>query len=138
MRKSLAEYHLKFLEKNEIIYSTTVSGYKRYYTKITEIGDHDRHLLGLLRQDIPMKVISLLLEHSHLKHSEISKKLSISPSALSYHLNKLMKNDLITVTKYGVERGYSVKSRKELLKFFIKYEIESVVDNIKDIWEDIY
>jgi len=138
MRKSLAEYHLKYLEKNNAIISVKEDGYKRYYTEESEVDIEGKKVLSLVRQETPRNIILLLLKNPVLKHKEIAEQLKISPSTLSYHLNKLMDQGIIDVKKYGEDKGYVIKSRNELMKMLIKYEVHSIIDSFEDMWDDIY
>ena len=138
MRKSLAEYHLVYLEKNEAIIAIKDQGYKRYYSKEFEIEEQDKKTLALVRQEIPEKIIELLLRHSVLHHKELAEQLKLAPSTLSYHLNKLVNEELIEARRYGEEKGYALKNRKKLIMFLIRYEIHTVLDRFKDIWANIY
>lgn len=138
MRKSLAEYHLQYLEKNQAIISVKDEGYKRYYVEGTDVDSDDRKILSLIRQEIPFKIVSLLLRNPVLQHKEISDNLNISPSTLSYHLNKLVKQGVIDVRKYGTEKGYVVSNKRILMKFLLRYEMHTAIDNFKELWENIY
>ena len=138
MRKSLAEYHLNGLEKSQDIMSVKDSGYKTYYVEGSEVDSEDKKVLAIVRQQIPKNVILLLLKNPVLKHKELAEQLKISPSTLSYHLNKLMEQKIIDVKKYGEDKGYVLKSRKELMKLLVRYEIHSIIDSFEDMWDDIY
>jgi predicted transcriptional regulator len=138
MRKSLAEYHLSYLEKNNAIKSITESGYKRYYAEDSDLETEDQIILPFLRQEIPRKILLFLLRNPNSKHKEILENLDIAPSTLSYHLNKLVEREVLTVVRYGEDKGYSISNRRQVLKILISYEIEGVVDSFKDLWEDLY
>ena len=73
-----------------------------------------------------------------LHHKELAEHLNLAPSTLSYHLNKLVNEELIEVCRYGDEKGYVLKNRKKLITFLIRYEIHTVLDRFKDMWENIY
>ena len=137
MRKSLAEYHLQYLEKNQAIISMKDEGYKRYYVEGVEVDRDDRKILSLIRQDIPFKIVSLLLKKPVLKHKEIASNLRISPSTLSYHLNKLVKQGVIDLCRYGSDKGYIIRNKRVLMKFLLRYEMHTAIDSFKDIWENI-
>jgi len=105
MRKSLAEYHLQYLEKSGTIFSVKEEGYKRYYVEGVDVAGEDKKILALFRQEIPFKIVSLLLRKSILKHKDIADNLNVAPSTLSYHLNKLVNQGVIDVRKYGNDKG---------------------------------
>ncbi|MFE3845677.1 winged helix-turn-helix transcriptional regulator, partial [Thermoplasmatota archaeon] len=105
MRTSLVEYHLLFLEKHEIISPDKETGYKRYYLK-GQIGVKDKKYLFILRQKTVLEIILYLLKNDVSLHKVILENVKVSPSTLSYHLNKLIKNDIIELNRYGENKGY--------------------------------
>ena len=52
----LALYHLRYLEKNDLIIAEKKAGYTRYYIK-GKIGIQDKQLLSLFRQETPLRLI---------------------------------------------------------------------------------
>ncbi len=137
MRVSLAEYHLFLLEKNGAIISIKETGFKRYYTKDTHISSDDRILLGLLRQEIPLKIILLLLKHPHLQHKELLEHFDIAPSTLTYHINKLLKDKIIDVQTYGAEKGYAIKNKRMVVEFLTRYKLHTMVETFTDTWNTL-
>lgn len=137
MRKSLAEYHLNYLEKNQVILAVVEERYKRYYAQETDIPVEDKKVLALVRQKIPFDIIRLLLKYKFLPHKDIADKLDIPLSTLSYHLNKLQEQGLIDSQKYGEDKGYFIKDKKSIMKFLLRYEMHSAVDSFKEIWDNI-
>jgi predicted transcriptional regulator len=132
MNISLVKYHLQFLEKNEIVYSDRESSFTRYYIK-GSIGTVDKKMLSVLRQEIPLKIVLLLL-NNNLKHKDILKIIDIAPSTLSYHIKKLAKHGIISITTYGEERGYSIVNKEEIIRLLIQYKPYLLLDSFKDIW----
>ena len=69
IRNSLAEYHLQFLVKNDLLVVVKESGYnKRYYIK-DMLGAKDRKALAVLRQEIPLQIVLYLLKNPYSKHN---------------------------------------------------------------------
>src|SRR2546421_6974692 len=66
---TLADYHLRFLEKHELITSAMDGEYKRLYPQSTPgqpeprpaLTDAERHILAFLRQPEPLEVIDFLI-----------------------------------------------------------------------------
>lgn len=139
MSSPLAEYHLSFLEKNDYILSVPDEKgyYKRFYIKHGEVGKEDKKQLALLRQEPLLKIVLLLLKNASLRHKEISEKLKITPSTLSYHLNKLVEQGVIEVLPYGEERGYSLKNQREIIWIVRRYKLDQLFEGFKDTWRDL-
>jgi predicted transcriptional regulator len=131
----LADYHLLSLERNELIRSVKEAGYRRYYAE-GKLGTEDRKRLSVLRQEIPLKIVLFLLKYPASKHGEILDSLNVAPSTLSYHLKKLIKNDIIYVHVSVDEKRYLVKNEREIINLLIKYKPYSWIDNFEDVWMD--
>ena len=138
MRTSLAEYHLKYLEKNELIISIKNPGeyYRRYYSKDSPHGVDDKKILAVLREEMLLKIILLLLQKKKLRHKEILTHFEITAPTLSYYLDKLMTNGVIEVTRYGEEKGYELIDRKRILRLLFRYEFHTVAEDFKAVWDD--
>lgn len=132
----LADYHLLYLERHNIIQSAKEEGYRRYY-KIGEMGKEERKKLSLLRQEIPLKIVLLLLEKYSLSHKELLSFFDIAPSTLSYHLKKLVKNDIIFFQIIVSEKKFRIKDINYVKSLLIKYKPYSWVDNFTDAWSDL-
>ena len=126
MSEQLAEYHLIYMIKNNLIIDTKDEGghYKRFYLKDGNIGIKDKKKLSILRQKKLLKIISILLKHHNLQHKELVSYLNIPPSTLSYQLNKLIESEIVIVTPYGEEKGYALKDENEIIWLIDKYNLE--------------
>lgn len=136
MRTSLVEYHLLFLEKHDIIKSDKETGYKRYYLK-GQIGVKDKKYLFIIRQKTVMKIILYLLKNEVSPHKIILENVDVSASTLSYHLNKLVKKNIIELNRYGKDKGYIIKNKDELISVLIQYKPYKIFDGFEDIWRDL-
>ena len=54
------DYHLLYMERNEIINSTKQEGYRRYYAK-GKLGFKDRRQIAILRHETPLKIVLILI-----------------------------------------------------------------------------
>jgi len=103
----LALYHLRYLEKNDLITSVKEEGYLRYY----ESG-----VIGT--------------------KEDIVKNLELSRSLISYHLKKLVKKEVIKVVAFEEEHGYVVCNPKEVVRFLVKYEPYNLFEGVNKTWLD--
>jgi len=136
MRISLVEYHLNFLEKHELISVDKETGYKRYFIK-GKIGVEDKRYLFILRQKTVLEIILFLLKNDFSPHKTILENVKVSPSTLSYHLNKLLKKGIVELNRYGENKGYRIKNRDEILSILIRYKPYRILDGFEDIWSDL-
>jgi predicted transcriptional regulator len=131
----LADYHLLYLVRNELVTVVKEEGYNRYYVK-GEIGTFERKYLALLRQEIPLKCVLYILKYPGSKHKDILEYLDVSPSTLSYHLKKLINNNIVEIRLYEEQKEYYIKDRRKIIRLLMKYKPYSWVDNFEDVWED--
>ena len=131
----LADYHLLYLERNNIIIAIKEKGYKRHYTE-GGLGSQDRQRLSILRQKMPLKIVLFLLKNPNSQHKDILKCIGVAPSTLSYHLKKLIKSNIVYARTSGDEKKYLVKDKQEIIQLLIKYKPFSWIDGFKDLWTD--
>jgi predicted transcriptional regulator len=131
----LTVYHLRYLEKQELLISIKEEGYKRYYKK-EQLDPQLKKILSILRQETPFGIVLFLLKNPYSHHKEIIKNFDIAPSTLSYHLKKLTEKEIITEKVKGDIRGYVVANEKEIIKLIIQYKPSKVLKRFKDAWMD--
>lgn len=72
----------------------------------------------MLQDENRQQILMLLFDHKSMSVTELTDKLSLSRPAVSHHLKLLLDGGLVTVTKNGKERIYSIRMEHamELLK----------------------
>jgi len=140
MSAQLADYHLIFMEKKNLIMAVkdSRSYYKRFYVKYSKVGVKEKKILTILRQRSLLRIIMLFINSTKpLRHKDILEKLDVQPAVLSYQLSKLVEEEVIDVAPYGEDKGYVLKDEKEIVHIIIKYRLEKILDGFKDVWKDI-
>ena len=125
------EYHIGVLVREELVVYREDGKYKRFFANSTMTRE-ERRIMGTLRSGVERKIVLLLLENGRMKHGELSHRLDISPSTLSYHLSKLVKNGIVDKNTEGRDRSYFVIRPEQIAKTMIKYRksfLDSLVDN---------
>jgi len=128
-------YHIRYLERHNLISVSKETGYTRCYIK-GEVGVEDKKILSILRQEIPLKIVFFLLKNPHSKHKEILEHFDIAKSTLSYHLKKLVKNGIISDVSINEGQGFTVIDDEKIIRFLIKYKPSRVALGMKDTWID--
>lgn len=100
---SLVEYHLNHLLERGLVTEMREDRYQRLYPaegQAALLGDHERRLLGLLREAIPLSVMLYMLdqEGATAKHKDICQALDLGKSKLTFHLKKLQAAGIVEKT----------------------------------------
>ena len=119
--KTTLEYHLRFLKKHRRVISERDVKYIRFYG-INNVGECDKKLLSVLRQDIPFKIVNFLFLSPESSQKQICDYLERDPATISYHLEKLIKLDLVKVNPNGNNMEYKIKNHENVRDLFIKYK----------------
>src|SRR6266496_1360411 len=116
---TLVDYHLRFLEKHELITSVMDGEYKRFYPRSQPgqpdarpaLTDAEKQVLAFLRQRVPFRVIAYLMEHEAGTHKEI-------------------------LEQVPVERGYQVTNPKAVARLMATYELATPdqIDTFLRVW----
>ncbi|MBS3816977.1 MAG: ArsR family transcriptional regulator [Candidatus Thermoplasmatota archaeon] len=134
---NLVKYHLEQLEKHEVVSKVQEGDYKRYYPKEgkMKVDAEDKKELAILRKETPLSVVLYLLSKDEpVPHGEMKEKLDIPGSTLSYHLKKMLKEDII----YKKESGYRLSEPKKITRLLMEYEPpEDTIDEFIDLWESL-
>lgn len=126
--KTTLTYHLKYLEKESFLLVKSEDRYTRYYpTK--KVGNNDKEILGLMRQDLPRRIILFLFLYPEHSRRDISEDLEKPLTTMSFHLKKLLALNIIEKRRVGHSYAYRIKNQKEMYNLLISYE-NSLSDDI--------
>lgn len=121
------QYHLRVLEDRDLVEVKKDGRYTRYFPSF-EVDRRDKDALGLLRQETPRRVVLDLLEHGTSQLTEISDRLDLAPSTVSFHMDKLREADVAR----RPERGrYELVDEERLVDLLTTYQ-ESFADRAVD------
>jgi len=135
MSLQLVNYHLSYLDQHELISIDTKRGFKQCFIK-GELGEFDKKILSLLRQDIVLKIVLYLLKNPFSRHRDILKIFDFSSARITYHLRKLIVNGVIEVSVHNDKQGYKLINEKEIISLLIRYKESDIFTSIKESWED--
>ena len=135
----LVRYHLSFLAKQGLIKEDKDKNNIRYFPR--EFKSENKKLLGLLRQKSVREIVLFILAHSDCNHEQIVQTVKVSPSTVSWHLKKLIENNIITNVKTGRKTIYKLLiDEEEIIKLLIIYKesfLDSLVDKTIETWESM-
>ena len=96
------EYHLNYMEKEQIL-SAETDGYRKNYFIRADVQHGDKSTLTLLRQETPRRIIILILLKEKATFKDILDDTKTSKSTLSFHMKKLTESGLVISERVGRE-----------------------------------
>jgi parallel beta-helix repeat protein len=88
-------YHLRVLERENVIVSKRDGMYKRFYPKNVKIPKNYRRL-----SDVQKRIVKTINEFEGITQTEIANKLDISPQVVNYHV-KILESGGIVRSEFG-------------------------------------
>ena len=111
---STLQYHLRYLEKRELIIGKNDGKYTRYYSRF-QFGKKEKEIVNILRKKTTRSIVFYLLAFVVCSQAELSKSLEKHPTTIKFHVNNMEKNFILK----------RVKSEYGIIKFDYKpYELE--------------
>jgi predicted transcriptional regulator len=114
------EYHLRILEKTNKVKVDRSDGNRARYYSIDILAD-ESHILGFIRNNVSRQIIIFILQHKLCTFTEILQHVKKAPSTLSWHLKRLSKAAIISVTHGQKYQLYQVLNSKFVEEILCKY-----------------
>lgn len=137
---STLDYHLHYLLKRNIVTTKFDGHYKQYFAS-GKISTKDKKILPVIRQKVCRKLIIFLLLEKHPNHKDIRNHLGLAASTTSFHLNKLIKLDLIGYSQIGRETKFFIKEPEYVSDLIIRYKrsfLDDAVIRFADTWFEMH
>jgi predicted transcriptional regulator len=137
MSFGMVSYHLSYLQKHRLIREEQDGNHLRYFP--LTMGIHDERLLSLLRQRSVRNILLFIMAHEGCSHQDIVSSVHLSPSTTTWHLKKLLDNDIVRSERRGKYNAYLLNIPKEsivsLLITFRESFFDSLVDGFLELWD---
>jgi len=133
-------YHLKYLEKRELVVTRTDGHYTQYYAT-GKVSRKDKKLLIYLRQKAKRRIIIHLLTNGPCMHKTLCEYIGLARSTTSFHLNILVKSEIIAREGRGREVYYHVCEPEYLSDLIITFEKsfgDNTVNKFAETWNGLY
>ncbi|MBN1941635.1 MAG: winged helix-turn-helix transcriptional regulator [Candidatus Diapherotrites archaeon] len=134
------QYHLDYLVKKHLIKIEKRGKFTRYYAVMgLQLGEAQT-TMSLLRQESLRKIVIFLLTKKRVNNTRISKALALSPSTVSWHLDKLVDSGVVEKKRRGRKIFYKLTNPDEaanLLRIYRKSFVDELVDSFVGIWEEL-
>jgi len=113
--KTTLNHHLDYLEKREVIVTTTQGGYARLYAA-KKIGNLEKKFIHLLRQDTPRNIIIYIGVMAGASQAELSRELGLSSKTIGKHLKMLVDVGVIEPAPVGNGVVYTALKTKNVIE----------------------
>jgi predicted transcriptional regulator len=130
------QYHLQQLEKADLISSHDDGRRKRYFVK-NEVNYFDREILSFIKMRTPRRIIIFLLLHPESSFKETLADFHFTKGALSFHLKKLIKANIVISIKREKENIYRIKDENRISQILIAYKsgiFDEALNGFIDLW----
>lgn len=129
------QHHLHFLVKSGLVNEVRDGKSLVYFPR--EFSQ-DVKLLSLLRQTSIRKILLFLLINKTPSHEEMVNFVHLSPSTVSWHLNRLQVEGVVKSERIGRKTFYHLLCDEDsLVKLLISYQasfVDSLVDRVIEMW----
>jgi predicted transcriptional regulator len=132
------QYHLQYMEKKNLIRASNDEDYVRYFVKDKSLSENERKILSLLRRSGCRHILIQLLNNPKLNNKELSQAVCLSPSTISWNLNKLIETGIIERKKTGRISSFTIVDPAAVAELLICYKesfLDSLVDGFIEMWE---
>jgi len=132
------QYHLQYLEKKNLIGSLNDEDYIRYFVKDKSLSETERNMIFFLRRSGCRHILLQLLNNPNLNNKELSQAVGLSPSTISWNLNKLVEAGIIERKKTGRISKFTIVDPPVVAELLICYKesfLDTLVDGFIEMWE---
>jgi predicted transcriptional regulator len=133
------QYHLYQLEKAGLISPHEEGREKRYFVK-EEVAPMDRKVLSIIKMKTPRRIVIFLMLNPDSSFREILAEFKFTKGALSFHLKRLIKAEIVVKGKRENESIYRVTDEERIGQVLITYKssiIDEALDGFIDVWTKI-
>lgn len=132
------QYHLQYLEKNNLISQFKDEEYVRYFVKERELSRSEREIFYFLRRKGCRHILMNLLREPGMSNKELAAAVDLSPSTVSWNLNKLVKAGIIEKDRAGRTSNFTIVDPDLVARLLIYYKesfLDTILDNFIEMWE---
>lgn len=137
------KYHLRVLEKNDLVTSIRQDGYWRFFPKengtplTRETVDHgDKPVLSLLRKPVPLQITLHLLDQGEANNKRIAEAVGVSPSTSHYHLGTMQEAGMLEDRREGRSVVYELADPERIRGLLHQHEPPGeLVEGFLEAWD---
>ena len=134
------QYHLEYLQKKHLLRSEREGKFVRYYAiRAPDLGA-DTQLMNLLRQQSIRRIALFLLTRKRASNAAIAAAIGVSPSTASWHIDKLIKTNIVTKKRRGRKCSFYLVEPDRVRNLILNYRksfLDELVDGFAEIWDQM-
>jgi predicted transcriptional regulator len=133
------QYYLNKLEKEEKITSSRNGLHRRFFVAGI-FGEKEKEIIVYLNQYTPRRIILYIVQQGHPTQTDIANELRVTSPTVNWNLNRLTSSKIITETKDGRFKRYSLSSTIDplILTKLLKSHYPSLWSKWSDKLAEIY
>jgi predicted transcriptional regulator len=103
----VVQYHLAVLMKGGLISNRRDGRNKRYF-EFKRFSSIEKKIISVFRHETTAKILAILHDEESASHGKLAQRLNISSQALTWHMNRLKEESLVTGQADGTTIKYSL------------------------------
>ena len=110
-KMGVIQYHIHVLENERLINSIKDGRYRRFFTNSVKLKGHsNKILISFTRRETTSKLLESIYNHNGtgIFHKELANEVGISSQAITWHIKKLLKENIIISEKVGRQKKYYI------------------------------
>ncbi|TFF89158.1 MAG: winged helix-turn-helix transcriptional regulator [Promethearchaeota archaeon] len=110
-KMGVIQYHIQVLEGCNLIDSIKDGRYRRFFTNTKELRKRsNKMIVSFTRRETTSKLLKSIFNHNGtgIFHKELAEEADISSQAITWHIKKLIKEDIIKSEKVGRQKKYFI------------------------------
>jgi predicted transcriptional regulator len=133
------EYHLYQMEREGLVVTRSEGRFKAFFAN-DDLDRRDRDVLYYLRQEMPRRIALEVIDAPGITFQDLSAKMPISASTLSFHLKKLLQAGILVEGQLGREKTLTCPEPERIRRLILAYRatfVDDVVDRFASAWLDL-
>jgi predicted transcriptional regulator len=102
-------YHLALMKMTGKITVLDTQGHARYFENSGKYPEVEQKILKYLQKPTERTIFDLILKNPDMSRKDLEQQLGISGSSITWHMNRLSSDGLITVDKVGKGSRYMIE-----------------------------
>ncbi|MBD3227126.1 MAG: winged helix-turn-helix transcriptional regulator [Candidatus Lokiarchaeota archaeon] len=110
-KMGVIQYHIQVLEGCNLIDSIKDGRYRRFFTNNKELRKRsNKMIVSFTRRETTSKLLKSIFNHNGtgIFHKELAEEANISSQAITWHIKKLIKEEIIKSEKVGRQKKYFI------------------------------